>query len=45
MALVHHTDRRHDLSLIGLVLVVFAIIAVAAFCVRLIMDQVFSLLW
>ena len=45
MALVHHTDRVHDLSLIGLVLVVFGIIAVAAFCVRLVMDQVFSLFW
>jgi hypothetical protein len=45
MALVHHhqPDRGHDLALVGLVLVVFGIIAVAVPLARFIIDQLFSL--
>ena len=45
MSLVHHPDRSHDLSLIGLVLVIFAIIAAAVPCLKLAVDQAWSLLW
>ncbi len=47
MALVqhHHSSRAHDLSLIGLVLVVFGIIALAIPGLKLAVDQAFSLIW
>jgi hypothetical protein len=45
MALVHETDRPRDLSLVGLVLVVFGIIAVAVPCLKMAIDQLFSLIW
>jgi hypothetical protein len=47
MALVHHhePDRAHDLALVGLVVVVFAIIAAAVPCLKLAVDQFFSLIW
>jgi len=47
MALVHNhqTDRTHDLSLVGLVLVVFGIIALAVPSARFVIDQLFSLVW
>jgi hypothetical protein len=45
MALVHdHQDRSRDLSLIGLVLVVFGIIAVSVPCLKMAVDQLFALL-
>lgn len=45
MALVHHhqADRKHDLALVGLVLVVFGIIALAVPCAKMAIDQAFSL--
>jgi hypothetical protein len=45
MALVHdhQHDRAHDLSLCGLVLVVFAIIAAAIPLIRLAVDRLFAL--
>jgi hypothetical protein len=46
MALVHdHRDRTRDLSLVGLVLVVFGIIAVSVPCLKMAVDQCFSLIW
>jgi hypothetical protein len=45
MALVHHPDRSQDLALVGLVLVVFAIIAAAVPCLKIAVDQFFSLIW
>lgn len=47
MALVHdhQPDRAHDLALVGLVLVVFGIIAAAVPCLKMAVDQVFSLIW
>jgi hypothetical protein len=45
MSLVHHPDRSHDLSLIGLILVVFGIIAAAVPCLKVAVDQLFSLIW
>jgi hypothetical protein len=45
MALVHHPDRSQDLALIGLVLVVFGIIAAAVPCLKICVDQFFSLIW
>ena len=46
MALVHHEpERARDLSLIGLALVVFAIIAAAVPCCKVAVDQFFSLIW
>jgi hypothetical protein len=40
-----HPRRGHDLHLVGLVLVVFGVIAMAVPCVKLMIDQAFSLLW
>ena len=44
MSLVHHADRTRDLSLVGLVLVVFGIIAAAVPCLKLAVDQLFAML-
>jgi hypothetical protein len=46
MALVHHhePDRVHDWSLVGLVVVVFGIIAAAVPCLKMAVDQLFSLI-
>ncbi|HEX7726979.1 MAG TPA: hypothetical protein VF410_10525 [Rhizomicrobium sp.] len=46
MTLVHHhaPDRSHDLSIVALVLVVFAIIAAAVPCLKMAVDQIFSLI-
>jgi hypothetical protein len=44
MSLVHHPDRTRDLSLVGLVLVVFGIIAAAVPCLKLAVDQLFAML-
>jgi hypothetical protein len=43
MTLVHHQapDRSHDLSIVALVLVVFAIIAAAVPCLKIAVDQIF----
>ena len=43
MSLVHHPDRSHDLSLVGLVLVVFGIIAAAVPCLKMAVDKLFLL--
>jgi hypothetical protein len=43
MSLVQHPDRSHDLSLVGLILVVFGIIAAAVPCLKMAVDQLFSL--
>ncbi len=43
MALVHQPDRSHDLSLVVLVLVIFGIIAAAIPCLKMAVDQFFSL--
>jgi hypothetical protein len=45
MALVDHPDRAHDLSLVGLVLVIVAIVAAAALCSKVTVDQLFLLFW
>jgi hypothetical protein len=45
MALVHHRDRSHDLSLVGLFLVVIGIIAAAVPCMKVLVDRLFSLVW
>ncbi|HEY2034249.1 MAG TPA: hypothetical protein VGH02_11240 [Rhizomicrobium sp.] len=48
MSLVHHhhqPDRAHDLALVGLVVVVFGIIAAAVPCLKMAVDQFFSLIW
>ena len=46
MALVHHQqDRSHDWHLIGLVVVVFGVIALSVPCVKMAVDQFFSLIW
>ena len=45
MAFVHRPDRAHDLSLVGLFLVVIGIIAAAVPCMKLIVDRLFSLVW
>ncbi len=44
MALVHqpNTHRTPDLAIIGLVLVVFGIIAVSIPCLKMAIDQVFA---
>ncbi|HEX3675282.1 MAG TPA: hypothetical protein VHU87_13495 [Rhizomicrobium sp.] len=44
MSLVHHPDRSHDLALVGLVLVVFGIIAAAVPCLKVAVDQLFALI-
>jgi hypothetical protein len=45
MALVHHQpDRSHDWSLIGLFLVVIGLIALSVPCVKMAVDQFFSLI-
>ncbi|MBS0275059.1 MAG: hypothetical protein JSR55_11835 [Proteobacteria bacterium] len=45
MALVHHQpDRAHDLSVVGLVLIVFAIIAAAVPLLKIAVDQLFALI-
>ncbi|MBS0278146.1 MAG: hypothetical protein JSR81_11020 [Proteobacteria bacterium] len=46
MALVHHhePDRVHDWSLVGLVAVIFGIIALAVPFVRMAIDQIFGLM-
>ncbi len=45
MALVHHQpDRTHDWSLIGLVLVVFGVLALSVPCVKMAVDQFFALI-
>ena len=46
MALVHHhePDRVHDWSLVGLVVVVFGIIAAAVPCLKMAVDQLFYLI-
>ncbi|MEJ0024851.1 MAG: hypothetical protein WDN01_02385 [Rhizomicrobium sp.] len=45
MALVHHPHphRTHDLAVVGLVLVVFGIIAAAIPCLKMAIDQLFAL--
>ena len=44
MTLVHqHRDRSHDLSLIGLIVVIVGIIAFSVPCVKIAIDQAFSL--
>jgi hypothetical protein len=43
MSLVHHPDRSHDLSLVGLVLVVFGIIAATVPCLKMAVDKLFLL--
>jgi hypothetical protein len=43
MALIDHSSRGHDLSIIGLVIVVFGILAASASCLKIAMDQLFSL--
>ena len=47
MALVHQhlPGRRQDWSLVGLVVVIFAIIALAVPCAKMAIDQLFSLIW
>ncbi len=47
MALVHHhrPGQTHDLSLVGLALVVFGIIALAVPCLKWAVDQLFALIW
>lgn len=45
MALVHRPDRLHDLSLVGLFLVVVGIIAAAVPCMKFLVDRLFSLIW
>jgi hypothetical protein len=45
MSLVHHPDRAQDLSLVGLVLVVFGIIALCVPCLKMAVDQFFGLIW
>ncbi len=45
MALVRHSGRSQDLSLLGLVLVVFGIIAVAVPCSKMMVDNFFSWLF
>ena len=45
MAIAGHSDRSRDLSLIGLVLAVGAIIAVSVPCVKIAVDQFFSWLF
>jgi hypothetical protein len=44
MALVHHhgPDRAHDLALVGLAVVVFAIIAAAVPFLRICVDSLFG---
>ncbi len=45
MALVHHhphPHRMHDLAVVGLVLVVFGIIAAAVPCLKMAIDQIFG---
>jgi len=46
MALVHHPepDRSRDLALIGLVVVIFGIIAAAIPCLKTVVDALFRLL-
>jgi hypothetical protein len=45
MALVHRhePDRSHDLALVGLALVVFAIIAATVPCLKVCVDGIFGL--
>ncbi|HWA91087.1 MAG TPA: hypothetical protein VG889_13705 [Rhizomicrobium sp.] len=45
MALVHHhePDRRRDLALVGLALVLFGIIAAAVPCLKIMVDLAFRL--
>jgi hypothetical protein len=45
MALAHHhePDRRRDLALVGLVFVLFGIIAAAVPCLKLCVDFLFRL--
>jgi hypothetical protein len=45
MALVHHPepDRSRDLALIGLVVVIFGIIAAAVPCLKTLVDGLFRL--
>lgn len=45
MALVDHPGRGHDLSLVGLIMVVLGILALAASCCKMAVDQLFSLFW
>jgi hypothetical protein len=45
MGLVRHPDRTDDLSLIGLILAVVAIVAAAVPCVKMAVDQFFQLIW
>ena len=47
MALVHdhRPDRAHDFALVGLVLVVFGIIAAAVPFLKMAVDQFFALIW
>jgi hypothetical protein len=45
MALVHpQREKSHDWHLIGLVLVVFGVIALSVPCVKMAVDQFFSLI-
>ena len=43
MAQVYHPDRSRDWSIVGLILVVFGIIAVAVPCLKMAMDNLFLL--
>ena len=45
MASVHRPGWSHDLSLVGLFLVVVGIIAAAVPCMKLLVDRLFSLIW
>jgi hypothetical protein len=45
MALVDRPDRLHDLALVGLVFIVFGILAAAASLAKMVLDQFFSLVW
>ncbi len=47
MALVHQHQphRKHDLAVVGLVLVAIGIIALAVPCAKLAIDQLFGMFW
>ncbi len=46
MALVHHEHSGpNGLSIVSLVLIVFGIIALAVPCLKMAVDQMFSLIW
>lgn len=43
MAIVHEPDRTHDLSLCGLALVVFGIIAISIPVLQIVVSQLFAI--